>query len=234
MIMIIKSCVLSLTLWSAFSFATIGYTQKELQAFSNLELNAKEEAIDLESQQAINAQAAKSTQFQEQIRADAAYWQEKLDPSFLKGAIDIPKPTQNPNATPSGMMIFVSLTMPKSSLKSLLKQSEYWQIPLVIRGVLPEGFPATAKRIQLLIQEPGKDPIQSGFAIAPEWFKTFNITEVPTFVVVKPGRCLPKQPCSIDDYDIVKGNVSLTDALNFLQDGDAKTVVQTILARGQK
>ncbi|MEZ8862549.1 type-F conjugative transfer system pilin assembly protein TrbC [Vibrio sp. 10N.247.311.51] len=214
------------------SLASIGYTPEELKSLSNLEFNAKEQGIDSASQQAIQTQQAKSIQFQEQIRADAAYWQEKLDPRFLKGAVDIPQPTENPNAAPTGVMVFVSLTMPKPALKALLKQSEAYQVPLVIRGVLPQGFAATAKKIQSLIQEPGKTPIQSGFAISPEWFRTFNVTEVPTFVVVKPGKCLPKQPCTETDYDRVKGNVSLNDALRFLQEGDAKDVVKALLMRG--
>lgn len=232
--MILRSFTLLLTIFSTYSFASIGYTQEELQALSKIEQGIKAQTLDVDSQNAIKNQIDKSTHFQEQMRADAAYWQNKLDPKLLQGAIDIPEPTENPNANPMGMMVFVSLTMPKSSLKALLRQSEYWQVPLVIRGVLPEGFPATAKKIQSLLQEPGKEPIQSGFAIAPEWFQTFNVTEVPTFVVVKPGRCLPKQPCNMDDYDIIKGNVSINDALRFLQDGDSKSVVQTILLRGQE
>ena len=229
-----KITILLLTLWSTYSFASIGYTEEELKSLSNLELNAKEQGIDSTSQHAIQTQQAKSIQFQEQIRADAAHWQEKLDPRYLKGAVDIPQPTENPNAAPAGMMIFVSLTMPKPALKALLKQSEAWQVPLVIRGVLPQGFAATAKKIKSLIQEPGKPPIQSGFAISPEWFRTFNVTEVPTFVVVKPGKCLPKQPCTESDYDRVKGNVSFNDAVSFLQEGDAKSVVNALLTRGQR
>nr|AKN40400.1 IncF plasmid conjugative transfer protein TrbC [Vibrio sp. F12 FF_152] len=141
-----KITILLLTLWSTYSFASIGYTEEELKSLSNLELNAKEQGIDSTSQHAIQTQQAKSIQFQEQIRADAAHWQEKLDPRYLKGAVDIPQPTENPNAAPTGMMIFVSLTMPKPALKALLKQSEAWQVPLVIRGVLPQGFAATAKK----------------------------------------------------------------------------------------
>ncbi|MFS1886538.1 TrbC family F-type conjugative pilus assembly protein [Vibrio sp. 10N.261.54.E10] len=77
----------------------------------------------------------------------ARFWQDKLKPQHLKRVIDIPEPTQNPKAAPTGVMVFVSLTMPEASLRALLKQSEQWQVPLVIRGVLPGGFPATARRI---------------------------------------------------------------------------------------
>jgi conjugal transfer pilus assembly protein TrbC len=124
--------------------------------------------------------------------------------------------------------------MPESSLKALLKQSEHWQVPLVIRGVLPQGFTATTNKIQALLETQKKEPIQSGFAISPQWFRTFNITEVPTFVAVKPGRCLPEQPCHQEDFDIVKGNVSISDALQHLATGDNPDVVKQVLLRGNR
>ncbi|HBB9944288.1 type-F conjugative transfer system pilin assembly protein TrbC [Vibrio parahaemolyticus] len=222
----------SLTLFfSQMTFASIGYTQNELKALAKLEQQTSSQAPSLQTQQDIETQQQTSTQFIEYARQQARQWQEKLDPNSLQGIIDTPTPTENPNAAPTGVMVFVSLTMPKSSLKALLKQSEIWQVPLVIRGVLPDGFTATANTIQSLLQTNEKKPINSGFAISPEWFQTFNIQEVPTFVAVKPGRCLPKQPCSESDYDIVKGNVSLPDALEHLAKGDNPDVVRQVLQR---
>ncbi|MCR9653193.1 type-F conjugative transfer system pilin assembly protein TrbC [Vibrio parahaemolyticus] len=221
-----------LAFWSGIVFANIGYTEEELKALANIERQAAQTPLDSNTKHSIGSQNQKSLAFQEQMQRDALNWQSKLDPRLLQGAIDIPEPTENPNANPSGVMVFVSLTMPDSSLRALLRQSEQWQIPLVIRGVLPDGFPATAKRIQSLLKQPTGESINSGFAISPEWFQTFNVTEVPTIVAVKPGRCLPKQPCNADDFDIIKGNVSILDALDFLKDGDAKDVIHTVLSRG--
>ncbi|HCH1455196.1 type-F conjugative transfer system pilin assembly protein TrbC [Vibrio parahaemolyticus] len=222
----------SLTLFfSQMTFASIGYTQNELKALAKLEQQVTSQPPSLQTQQAMETQQQASHEFIEYARQQARQWQEKLDPNSLQGIVDIPTPTENPNAAPTGVMVFVSLTMPKSSLKALLKQSEIWQVPLVIRGVLPDGFTATANTIQSLLQTNEKKPINSGFAISPEWFQTFNIQEVPTFVAVKPGRCLPKQPCSENDYDIVKGNVSLPDALEQLTKGDNPDVVRQVLQR---
>lgn len=167
--------------------------------------------------------------FIETARDQGRLWHKRLTPSALQGLAS----TQqfNPNTTPSGVMVFVSLTMPDSSLRALLKQSEAWQVPLVIQGVLPEGFMATTDKIQRLLKTGEKDTIKSGFTINPEWFQTFNIREVPTFVAVKPGRCLPKQPCGERDYDIVKGNVSIADALAHLAQGDNPDVVRRLLER---
>lgn len=222
----------SLTLFfSQMTFASIGYTQEELKALAKLEQQVTSQVPSLQTQQAMETQQQASHQFIEHARLQAMQWQEKLDPNSLRGMVDIHKPTENPNAAPTRVMVFVSLTMPKSSLKALLKQSEIWQVPLVIRGVLPDGFTATANTIQSLLQTNEKKPINSGFAISPEWFQTFNIQEVPTFVAVKTGRCLPKQPCSESDYDIVKGNVSLPDALEHLAKGDNPDVVRQVLQR---
>nr|ADQ53941.1 putative conjugative transfer protein [Vibrio harveyi] len=99
----------------------------------------------------------------------------------------------------------------------------------LIRGVLPEGFPATAKRIESLIRSPNQAPIQSGFSISPDWFKQFDITKVPAFVSVKSGRCLPEQPCSNADYDILYGNISLYQALDYLATGDAQQNIHPLL-----
>ncbi|TXY44787.1 type-F conjugative transfer system pilin assembly protein TrbC [Vibrio mimicus] len=209
--------------------AAIGYTQEELDALAELEQSP---LLPADTPSLIEEKVSASQAFNPQIREQARAWQEKLNPNHLQGMVDIPEATPNPNAAPVGVMVFVSLTMPESSLRSLLRQSEHWQVPLIIRGVLPEGFPATAAKIQSLLQERESQMIESGFAINPEWFRTFNVTEVPTFVAVKPGRCLPGQPCNEADFDIVKGNVSLPDALEHLARGDNRDVVRRVLQRG--
>lgn len=211
---------------SSLTFASIGYTQEELNALAALE---KSSHLSAETRQQIKSQEQASQSYQQQMSQQAKAWQEKLNSNHLQGMIDIPEPTPNPHAVPVGVMAFVSLTMPESSLRALLKQSEIWQVPLVIRGVLPDGFPATATKIQSLLNGKNDKPIESGFAINPEWFHTFNITEVPTFVAVKPGRCLPKQPCGENDFDIVRGNISIPNALEHLARGDNIEVVKKVI-----
>lgn len=150
----IRSCLIGvLTLfYSHFTLANIGYTPDELKALAKLEQQIASQAPYLQTQQDIETQQQTSTQFIDHARQQAIQWQEKLTPSSLRGITNIPTPTENPNAAPTGVMVFVSLTMPESSLKALLKQSEVWQVPLVIRGVLPDGFTATANTIQSLLQ----------------------------------------------------------------------------------
>ncbi len=224
----------SLVATAALCAATLchAYTQEELQAFTELEKTMVQTAMPSELERHLQSQQRASDEIVSDAKAMARFWQDKLKPQHLKRVIDIPQPTQNPKAAPTGVMVFVSLTMPEASLRALLKQSEQWQVPLVIRGVLPSGFPATARRIQSLLKTHQPDPpIQSGFAINPEWFRTFSVTEVPTFVAIKPGKCLPKQPCNETDYDLIKGNLSIPDALNQLARGDNPEVVNAVLRR---
>lgn len=140
----------------------------------------------------------------------------------------------NPSANANDVMVFVSLGMPDTSLQQLLMQSADLQVPLIVRGVLPQGFTATVKKMNHLIDNKGQT-IQSGFAINPQWFTQFGITQVPAFVAVRPNKCQAKQPCSSDDFDVIYGNVSLYDALNLLaQHGSIPDVAAKTLAKGAK
>ncbi|GLO64184.1 hypothetical protein MACH09_46920 [Vibrio sp. MACH09] len=154
-----------------------------------------------------------------------------IKPNALTELLNSPVPTENPDSAPQGVMAFVSLTMPRTSLKQLLKQSEKTGVPLVIRGVLPQGFPATTKRISQLVGIKEKQPINAGFSISPEWFRQFNVNRVPAFVSVKKGKCLPRQTCMPQDYDIVYGNVSIYQALNILEEGDTGDNARAIMKR---
>ncbi|MFS1963322.1 type-F conjugative transfer system pilin assembly protein TrbC [Vibrio lentus] len=150
----------------------------------------------------------------------------------LSASLIFLNPRKKPQSCPNGGHGVCVFDHARGVLARAFKQSEQWQVPLVIRGVLPSGFPATARRIQSLLKTHQPDqPIQSGFAINPEWFRTFSVTEVPTFVAVKPGKCLPKQPCNETDYDLIKGNLSIPDALNQLARGDNPEVVNAVLRR---
>ncbi|WP_340700581.1 type-F conjugative transfer system pilin assembly protein TrbC [Vibrio harveyi] len=213
----------------AISLPSAAYTDQELKAFANLEqqMSQHPESVDTWQVEGVHDQAR--TYRQEAIDASrkiqALVKEESLSPLLGKQ-----KPMRNPDQAPKGVMVFVSLTMPDTALKQLLRQSEHLGVPLVIRGVLPQGFPATAHRIESLIRSPNQAPIKSGFSISPDWFKQFDIQQVPAFVSVKPDRCLPKQPCTKTDYDILYGNISLYQALDYLADGDAQQNIQPLLA----
>ncbi|WP_017053055.1 type-F conjugative transfer system pilin assembly protein TrbC [Vibrio genomosp. F6] len=225
-----KEKTLTSLLWGLMllvSTQSQAYTRDELRAFSALENKMIQQApppsMDFSEVEAkANAHRQQTLEASQKIQA-------LVKGKHLSPLLDIPKPTQNPDQAPKGVMVFVSLTLPETTLRQLLYQSEALKVPLVIRGVLPQGFAATTQRIGQLIGLKKKKPIMSGFSISPEWFRQFDIQRVPAFVSVKPGKCLPKQACGPHDFDIVYGNVSMYEALSVLREGDTGSEIDALL-----
>jgi type-F conjugative transfer system pilin assembly protein TrbC len=120
-----------------------------------------------------------------------------------------------------GLLIFASLGMPEMSLKALLKQADHLGVPIIIQGVLPEGFMATVKKMMHLItpdkkSQKGELPI-GGIVIEPNWFKHFGITQVPAFVLTDQLVPCVGQDCKVTEHDVLYGNISLYDALNIFR-----------------
>ncbi|WP_070968437.1 type-F conjugative transfer system pilin assembly protein TrbC [Vibrio sonorensis] len=137
------------------------------------------------------------------------------------------------------VLVFTSLGLGDLTLKQQLQQSEDYKVPLIIRGILPSGFPATSARIMELlgIKVDGKNAshqINSGFAISPDWFDKFNIDSVPVVIVIEEGKCLHDSDCKESDFDIVRGNIPIPTALEMIaESGDASSVAKKVLARKQ-
>ena len=96
------------------------------------------------------------------------------------------------------ILVFVSFSMPESSLKSLgeeaMRDSQTLFRPiLVMRGLYRDSFVKTAEKL--------KD-LGVSVDINPELFETHHITTVPTFVLLKDGKPLHR----------LKGNVTLAFA----------------------
>lgn len=217
-----KYVVLIMSLWCIGSvsqaYAQADYSIDELKALSIRERHTLP-PLNIDQASLFN----KAREFEEQSK-------NQLDKA-LSPLLDA-KP--NPSANANGVMVFVSLGMPATSLQQLLIQSADLQVPLIVRGVLPQGFTATVKKMNHLIDNKGQT-IQSGFAINPQWFTQFGITQVPAFVAIKPGKCQAKQPCNTEDFDVIYGNISIYDALNLLaQHGSIPDVANNALAKGMK
>lgn len=102
------------------------------------------------------------------------------------------EPSKAEKQGPARTLIFVSLSMPKESLKGLFKEAEQQQAYLVMRGLKNNSFKETAE----ILKE-----FQIGVSIDPALFEKYHIRAVPTFV-------------KIDDKEplVLKGNVTLTYA----------------------
>lgn len=120
----------------------------------------------------------------------------------------------------SNVLVFVSFSMPKESLRSYLSEARKIQSPLIIRGLINHSFRETTKAIMALLPDN-----KGGMLLDPTLFKRFNIKKVPAVVVIDKS-CLMDDKCI--NYDVIYGNVTLAYALKKIeQQGDAQSALAT-------
>ena len=109
------------------------------------------------------------------------------------------------------VIVFMSLSAPAESWRQWSREAARIGALLVLRGLAPEGFRTTVKRIGRHLERNG------GAAIDPRLFRLFGITAIPAVAVV-PGGVRPCQSrgCLSDKappHDRVAGNIGLRAAL---------------------
>lgn len=115
----------------------------------------------------------------------------------------------------TGLMIFVSFSMPEPTLRRLVDQAARTQASLVVRGFINGSLQETVARAQGLIGNR-----QVAFHIDPQAFDRFAVDKTPTFVLVRGGA--QGQPCgaglcfAADAFAAASGDVSLDYALEFI------------------
>ncbi|WP_287600056.1 type-F conjugative transfer system pilin assembly protein TrbC [Thiothrix sp.] len=111
------------------------------------------------------------------------------------------------------LLIMVSFSMPKDTLKNLALQADKAGAVLVLRGMVDDSLTATTKAIREVL---GEDAGDSTFQVDPNVYKAYAVQDVPTFVLAKqPPQA--EQACELGkDYVAVRGDVSLTYALREL------------------
>lgn len=139
-------------------------------------------------------------------------------------------------ASPS-LRIFVSLSMPETSLRLLVAQAERSGAILLLRGLKANSMKQTLEAVQALIGER-----KVSWQIDPEAYARYNVRHVPTFVLTKSGVTEDKNSASCGTSCIaanafysVAGDVSLDYALDTLvrRYPDAQTQVSPFLKRLQ-
>lgn len=109
------------------------------------------------------------------------------------------------------VIVFMSLSASAESWRQWSREAARIGAPLVLRGLAPDGFRATVKRIGRHLERDG------GAAIDPRLFRLFDITVIPAVAVV-PGGVPPCQTrgCLSDAapaHDRIAGNIGLRAAL---------------------
>ena len=114
--------------------------------------------------------------------------------------------------------IAVSLSMPKASLRALAREAQKAKAVLVIRGLKAGSFKAT----QVALSHVFVEGEAAGLIIDPRVFQAYHIEQVPAFIVSKAEvpSCEAGFECVRPeaDFDVVRGNISLHEALKLLAD----------------
>lgn len=113
------------------------------------------------------------------------------------------------------ILVFVSLSMPKESLKQLAKDALTHNAVLILRGLKNNSFKETVEFMGSMKEEKDGNSSQGfegGFEINPMLFDTHNITHVPVFMHVKKDQ----------EQARLSGNVTLDFACHKLMEADAK------------
>ena len=111
------------------------------------------------------------------------------------------------------LLVFVSFSMPKQSLKLWKEQVKKVNGKLLLRGFKNNSLSDTTQHILSLFgEEPDVD-----IAIDPESFQQFNIQVVPTIVITHPESMTNSSASPI--FDKVSGDTSLEKALERIEQG---------------
>ena len=110
------------------------------------------------------------------------------------------------------VIVFMSLAVPQPSWRQWSREAATIGAPMVLRGVLADGFMGTVDAIRARQGEDG-----AGAGIDPRLFRLFRIGQVPAVAVVPGGVGPCTSPgCSADPpppHDLVSGNIGLEAAL---------------------
>lgn len=119
-------------------------------------------------------------------------------------------------ATGPGLLVFVSLTMPRPTLQRLVDQAARAKASIVLRGFANGSLRDTVAQVQGLIGSR-----QVAVQIDPLAFDRYAVTRVPTFVLVRDGTrpvaCASGSCAPTDSFLRTSGDVSLDYALEHMR-----------------
>ena len=119
-------------------------------------------------------------------------------------------------ATGPGLLVFVSLSMPRPTLQRLVDQAARAKASIVLRGFANGSLRDTVAQVQGLIGSR-----QVAVQIDPQAFDRYTVTRVPTFVLVRDGTrpvaCASGSCAPADSFLRTSGDVSLDYALEHMR-----------------
>lgn len=130
---------------------------------------------------------------------------------------------QNKKNTPK-LLIFISFSMPKESLKAWAEQAHQAGGTLLLRGLYENSIHKTSLRAMEIFGE----KIECELKVDPESFRQFQIKTVPAVVIISEHKkeC-QQEPCQPPIFDMISGDISLETALEKLMKHGTSHVSQT-------
>lgn len=134
----------------------------------------------------------------------------------LRQTCPVQKLSVSENEITPTVLVFASFSMPEAALKQLAIDLKKINGALVIRGLINNSF----KETSLYLQKLGE-----GVLLDPTLFDKFNITSVPTFIIVEGDLKSEQTP----KHDRLRGNVSLRFVLErAIKEGKIKGSIQLL------
>lgn len=140
------------------------------------------------------------------------------------------------SARQDNLLVFVSFSMPKESLRRLITQANRVGAAVVLRGFKNNSFKETALGMKALGDQ------NANVMVNPKAFAKYKITTVPAIVLTRSSivERLDDEGCALpDDYVSVAGDASLSYALNVIAgqsasfQGVAKSYLRQLGGQGQ-
>lgn len=130
----------------------------------------------------------------------------------------------------AGLYIFVSSSMPKTLLKGYINEAKKYGGVLVFKGLPNGSFKELIRLIGELTEEKNNQQEElPSMQIDDEAFDRFNVTLVPSIVLVEEGVYVPNKTPRII-YDKISGNVPIKYALEqFVDSGQLSKQAKEIL-----
>ncbi|MEJ2404149.1 MAG: type-F conjugative transfer system pilin assembly protein TrbC [Candidatus Thiodiazotropha sp.] len=139
----------------------------------------------------------------------------------------------SPTASDEQLLIFISASVPRESLRKLAQQAACVNAPLILRGVVDGDLPATAKFMRDIL---GDEEPRARAMIDPTLFDRFGVKQVPAVVLVPGGACVAGVracPKGTPAHVHVAGDVTLDYALDHIArtHPESRTLTNSLHAR---
>lgn len=141
----------------------------------------------------------------------------EISPEFME---DIRELAGRSNKENTRLLVFVSFSMPKSSIQQYMMDAKTFGAELFLVGVPGNDIVVFSKTMQEMLSENSY-----GISVDERQFTRFNVSVVPTFVLVREEIAEKKE-----NFDKLSGHVPLKTALKaFANDGELSFEAEKIL-----